>query len=104
MPAKGKKAKRIPDIGALEAALDSAKRGDFAAQPGNEPIANLKIDEKVTVASQVPESKDEPAADIPEITLDDELPQQEVSDPKLEKCALEIGNANSLEDISDFAA
>ena len=104
LPGKGKKAKRIPDIGALEAALDSAKKGDFAAQPGNEPIANLKIDEKVKAADQLPESKDEPAMDIPEITLDDELPQQKASDPKLEKCALEIGNANSLEDISDFAA
>jgi len=104
LPAKGKKAKRIPDIGALEAALDSAKRGDFAAQPGNEPIANLKTDEKIKAADQLPESKDEPATDIPEITLDDELPQQKPSDLNLEKCALEIGSANSLEDISDFAA
>ena len=104
LPAKGKKAKRIPNIGALEAALDSAKKGNFAAQPGNEPIANLKVDEKITAADPLPEAKEEPLVDIPEITLDDELPQQKKSDQELERCALEIGNANSLEDISDFAA
>ncbi len=104
LPAKRKKAKRTPDIGALEAALDSAKKGDFAARPGHEPIANLKVDEKITAADPLPEAKEEPLVDIPEITLDDELPQQKRSDQELERCALEIGNANSLEDISDFAA
>ncbi len=108
-PAREKPAKRIPDIDALEAALNSAKKGDFAAQPANDPVAALKIEtaapppDPVVETEKAPAAK-APAAEIPEITLDDSLPKQKRSDQELEKCAAEIGGANSLEDISDFAA
>ena len=103
-PAREKPAKRIPDIDALEAALDSAKKGDFAVQPDNEPVAALKIEEKVEAVEPVVEIPEEPATDIPQITLDDSLPKNNAASQEIEKCAAEIGSANSLEDISDFAA
>ena len=105
--AKGKKTKRIPDIAALEAALESAKKGDFALQPGSAPVANLKPAEKIATAdpvTKIENAADVPVTDIPEITLDDALPQEKAEDANLEKCAAEIGRASSLEDISDFAA
>ena len=108
-PAREKPAKRIPNIDALEAALNSAKKGVFAAQPANEPVAALKVETAAPIPDPVVETEEAPAAkapaaEIPEITLDDALPKQKRSDQELEKCAAEIGGANSLEDISDFAA
>jgi len=101
---KAQQAKRRPDIDALEAALNSAKKGGYDAQPDTAPIADLKAEEPLPTAVPNVDSKAEPAADIPEITLEDSLPQQSDAEQKLEQCAVEIGNANSLEDISDFAA
>lgn len=108
-PARNKPARRTPNIDALEAALNSAKKGDFSAQPANEPVAALKIETAAPIPDPVVETEKTPIAEIqaieiPEITLDDSLPKQKRSDQELEKCAAEIGGANSLEDISDFAA
>ncbi len=105
--AKGKTTKRTPDIAALEAALESAKKGDFAMQPGSAPVADLKPAENIATAdpvTKIEDAADALAADIPKITLDDSLPQEKARNADLEKCAAEIGSANSLEDISDFAA
>jgi general secretion pathway protein A len=93
-------AKRLPDIGALEAALDAAKKGDFAIQPDSAPVADFADAKPVADNEQA----DEAVTAVPEITLDDSLPQKNVDDDELRRVAEQIGSANSLEDVSDLMA
>lgn len=97
---KANSEKRMPDIDALEAALDAAKKGDFAIQPDSAPMADFG-EAKPPPAS---EQTDEAATEVPEITLDNSLPQQNVDEDELRKVAEQIGSANSLEDFSDVMA
>lgn len=83
--------KRMPDIDALEAALDAAKNGEFASAP-----TDLAAPKQENAAEQSP--------DIPEITLDNSLPKENPDQDELRKVAEQIGAANSLEDITDVMA
>jgi general secretion pathway protein A len=84
---------RDGEVDALEAALDAAKKSDFAAMtsPGSAPAVNSSAEQ------DLPDL-------IPEITLDKVLPDQPDNDEELQKLAAEIGNASSLEDMSDMMA
>ena len=87
--------RRLPDIDALEKALDAAKSGDLATDSDAPPAASMKpaVQEETPVA-----------ADVPEITLDDALPKAPDVDPELLKVAEQIGRASSLEDMTDVMA
>jgi general secretion pathway protein A len=92
--------RRTPDLDALQAALDAAKKGDFAPEPATAPVAKPEVSPPDAV-------QDKPAAvasGIPEITLDDSLPQAKNNDEELMRVAEQIGRAHSLEDISDIMA
>ncbi len=84
---------RDGELDALEAALDAAKKSDFAAMtsPGTAPAVNGSAEQ------DLPDL-------IPEITLDKVLPDQPDNDEELQKLAADIGNASSLEDMSDMMA
>ncbi len=85
------------DIGALEDALEAAKNGETSA--------SLTIEPQTAPKSSEPSSKaDAPAADIPEITLDQAISSEQPKKAEFDKFAAEIGTANSLEDFSDAMA
>ncbi len=86
--------KRSDDVDALEAALEAAKKSD-------DLVSMLPACSTPTAASA---DVDEVPTEIPEITLDKELPGSSLGDQDLLKAAEEIGSANSLEDISDDMA
>jgi type II secretory pathway predicted ATPase ExeA len=86
--------KRSDDVDALEAALEAAKKSD-------DLVSMLPACSTPTAASV---DVDEVPTEIPEITLDKELPGRSLDDQDLLKAAEEIGSANSLEDISDDMA
>jgi type II secretory pathway predicted ATPase ExeA len=91
--------KRTPDLDALQAALDAAKKGDFALQPDaglvdselpNDPPGNTRPAQEVS--------------GVPKITLDNSLPKKGDQDDELRRVAEQIGRAHSLEDITDVMA
>jgi len=94
-----KKEKREPDIDALEAALTAAKKGDFADQPGTPAISPIE-----SVPGPIADDSAKAVVDVPEITLEDSLPQANKDDHELRRVAEQIGAANSLEDVSDLMA
>jgi len=86
--------KRSDDVDALEAALEAAKKSD-------DLVSMLPACSTPTAASA---DVDEAPTEIPEITLDKELPGRSLDEQDLLRAAEEIGSANSLEDISDDMA
>ena len=89
--------KRNSDVDALEAALAAAKKGEFDIPQG----ASMTPAEKRIAAR--PKEVEAPAS-APEITLDQVISDQCSQNAELDKFAAEIGNANSLEDMSDGMA
>lgn len=81
------------DIGTLENALESAKQGaaDAGQLAGTVPAAESAIDSPAT-------------SDIPEITLDKAISDEQPKKTDVDKFAAEIGSANSLEEFSDSMA
>jgi general secretion pathway protein A len=94
-----KKKRREPDIDALEAALTAAKKGDFADQPSAPATRPVE-----SVPEPIAEDTSEALVDVPQITLEDSLPQANKDDDELRRVAEQIGAANSLEDVSDLMA
>jgi general secretion pathway protein A len=94
-----KKKRREPDIDALEAALTAAKKGDFADQPSAPATRPVE-----SVPEPIAEDTSEAVVDVPQITLEDSLPQANKDDDELRRVAEQIGAANSLEDVSDLMA
>ena len=74
--------------------LAAAKNGELAIQNDAAPVAAFNDKEPAA----------EPAKEIPEITLDDSLPDKNADEEELRRVAEQIGAANSLEDITDVMA
>lgn len=84
------------DIDALEAALGAAKQEKQEPLPIDQAALIDVGDDRLNGAGS--------ATDLPEITLDAALPSRGAESDELDKAADEIGNASSLEDISDAMA
>ncbi len=88
---------RKSDIDALEAALAAAKNGVMAGRSDIPAISGF------TGAAPELSVRDQPDP-MPEISLDRVIADQKRQNDQLDKFRAEIGNAHSLEDISDVMA
>jgi type II secretory pathway predicted ATPase ExeA len=90
-------ADRASDIDAIEAALAAAKNGTLAAQNVMPAVPGVNgVEPGMTIAPQ--------SQDIPEISLDRVIADQQIQNDELDRFRKEIGSASSLEDISDVMA
>lgn len=89
--------KRINDVDAMEAALEAAKHMHLDALRETQALP-------AKASSRAESNSPEPAAGIPEITLDRELPKKPQRKPVNPEFAEQISKANSLEEFSDAMA
>ena len=84
---------RMPDIDALEAAIEAAHKGE----PGDQPAPPAAAD-------KVPAGNDGTVVGIPALTLDQSIEDKHSKDVVPDELAQELGNAESLDDLSDKMA
>jgi general secretion pathway protein A len=90
-------ATRQSDVDALEAALAAAKNGELTSQ--KETPAMTRVN---GTAHEV--KTEEAPAEVPEITLDEVIADQQSQLAKLDQFRDEMGDVSSLEDVSDVMA